>query len=208
MMRMRSFAPTVCIEQAVPDRMELRWFANTPTTEEPSIAPAVLTEQAAPAPTALRSCADRIRSSEPARILLASRCTSTAQRTASTVENQPELFAPSDYPHGESVHLARAGLGDRHRAEAQALLTWATLGAVGRDREFADSPVERDGFELPRFMQGVIASFGAKPISSFNLSLPSVEVGRRAEGTFSESPPWTGAAPNTSPGAALYAGRD
>ena len=58
----------VCIEQAVLDPMELRWFANTPTTEEPSIAPAVPTEQVAPALTALRSCADRIRSmgaSEP-----------------------------------------------------------------------------------------------------------------------------------------------
>ena len=43
----------VYIEQAVLDPMELRWFANTPTTEEPSIAPAVLTEQAVLALTAL-----------------------------------------------------------------------------------------------------------------------------------------------------------
>jgi hypothetical protein len=50
---MQPFVPMACIERAVLDPMGRRLFANTPTTEEPSIAPAVLTEQAVLAPTAL-----------------------------------------------------------------------------------------------------------------------------------------------------------
>jgi hypothetical protein len=62
-------APMGYIERAVLDPMGLRLFANTPTTEAPSIAPAAPTEQAV-ALTALRSCADHTRSIGPSAVWL------------------------------------------------------------------------------------------------------------------------------------------